>query len=115
MVGCSGCRACDTSDRAVGKCFVTLKELQEAMSVLYSKDYCILSEFGYYTGCDCYVDSDETLLCDVQEGKPENAYNIEAVYTQLAKHKTMYPKTLDGIESSAESWVSFESPVATEI
>ena len=101
--------------RAVGKCQVTLKELAEAMSVLYSKDYCIISEVGYYTGCDCYVNAEEELLCDTQETKPENAINIEAVYAQLAKHKVMMPKTLDTNESTFESWVSLESPLTTKI
>ena len=101
--------------RAVGKCEVSLKELVEAMSVLYGKDYCILSEAGFYTGCECYVNAEEELLQDVQEGKPENAVNIEAVYVQLAKHKCFLPKTLDGTESSATFWVSYESPTAIEI
>jgi len=101
--------------RAVGKCEVTLAELQEAMHIIYGKDYCILSEAGFYTGCECYVNAEEELLQDVQEGMPENASNIEAIYTQLAKHKCFLPKTLDGTESSATFWVSYESPTAIEI
>jgi len=101
--------------RAIGKCEVTLQELREAMDILYGKDYCILSEAGFYTGCECYVNAEEAVLVDAQEERPENAANIEAVYAQLAKHKCFLPKTLDGTESSATFWVSYESPTAIEI
>jgi len=99
--------------RACGKCAVTLAELQEAMSILYSKDYCIISECGFYTGCECYLNAEEVLIQDAQEGKPENAVYMESIYTQLAKHKVMLPRTLDGSNSSADFWVSFESAQAT--
>ncbi len=102
--------------RAVGKCTVTLKELSEAASVKYGRDYFIVSEWGYYTGCDCYVTSDEELIGDVtQIARPGNAANVEAVYVQLAKHKTELPLTLSSTESELTSWVSFESPEAIEV
>ena len=102
--------------RAVGKCTVTLKELSEAASVKYGRDYFIVSEWGYYTGCDCYVTSDEELIGDVtQMSRPGNAANVEAVYVQLAKHKTELPLTLSSTESELTSWVSFESPEAIEV
>lgn len=103
--------------RAVGMCVVTLKELSEAMSILYSKDYCIVSEWGYYTGCDMFVTSEEELIPNEfdMSNPPANAANIEAVYVQLSKHRCGYPKTLDSSESELTDRCSFESPEAVEV
>lgn len=103
--------------RVVGKCSVTLKELAEASSIKYNRDYCIVSEWGYYTGCEVYLTADEEFIGDASAGteRPGNAENLGAVYVQLAKHKTDLPLTLSSTESELTSWVSFESPEAVEI
>lgn len=104
--------------RAIGRCTVTPDELKEAMSILYGTNYCTVSEFGFYTGYDVYVDESETYMANVDEiddndptvdhTKYENA-NIEAAYVQLAKHKTQMPVTLDGANSELETLISFEA------
>ena len=104
--------------RAVGRCKITADELKEAMNIKYNIDYCTVSEFGFYTGYDAYVDENEDYLKNVDEvtdtdptvdhTRYEDA-NIEAVYVQLAKHKTQMPVTLDGANSELETQISFEA------
>jgi len=106
-----------TSDRiivrATGICRVSMTELEEAMSLL-DQSYCMISEFGFYTGCDRYINgAGEVLLTDSDvelEGElPGGAEGIEATYVQLAKHKTQLPVTLDSANSTLETTVSFEA------
>lgn len=106
--------------RAVGKCSVNMDELKDAMNTIYGLDYCTVSEFGFYTGYDVYVDNAEQCLenidvtniddddPNIDHTKFEDA-NIEAAYVQLAKHKTQMPVTLDGANSELETQVSFEA------
>jgi len=96
--------------RAVGKCEVSMQELREVMSTLYDQTDCTISEFGFYTGCDVYIDTEGTCLGPVDDDHADfSENNIEACYVQLAKHKTQKPVTLDSEDSSFETTVSFEA------
>ena len=98
--------------RALGKCDVSYKELEQTINLLGNDNYIEISEFGFYTGCETFLDADGVPI----EGEiPENddlidgAQRIEATYVQLAKHKTQLPVALQGENSSIETTVSFES------
>ena len=77
--------------RAVGKCNVSMDELANTVSV-FDLNYAVISELGFYTGCDVYLDEDGTLMTDVEveddDSLVDGAASIEAAYVQLAKHKT---------------------------
>ena len=79
------------------------------MSIFYNIDYCTISEFGFYTGEEVYVNDREEYKGPVDDDHADLAgNNIEAAYVQLAKHKTQMPVTLDGSNSELETQISFE-------
>lgn len=97
--------------RALGKCNVTYSELESTMNQL-DTNYLEISEFGFYTGCEMYLDADGTPIYDPipeDDNLIDGAACIEAAYVQLAKHKTQLPVTLQDENSSIETTVSFES------
>ena len=97
--------------RALGKCNVSYKELEQTMR-LNDTNYLEISEFGFYTGCEVFLDEYGTVIeGETPEGDEliDGATGIESVYVQLAKHKTQLPVTLQDENSSIETTVSFES------
>ena len=97
--------------RAIGKCDVTYNELARTMNLL-NTNYVEVSEFGFYSGCEVFVDEYGSVIeGDLPDGDEliPGASCIEATYVQLAKHKTQLPVTLQGENSSIETTVSFES------
>lgn len=106
--------------RALGRCGVNMSELSEAMNIIYGLDYCTISEFGFYTGYDVYVNDDEVLVANVDVSQMDDddtdtdhtdysQFNMEAAYVQLAKHKTQLPIALDSANSELVTQVSFEA------
>lgn len=97
--------------RALGKCEVTMEELTGTLSLLDTNNIAI-SEFGFYTGCETYIDDkNNVMITDAPEDDSliDGATCIEATYVQLAKHKTQLPVTLENERSVLETTVSFES------
>ena len=103
--------------RAIGICNVSVGELSDYMSLYEHKNYCEISEFGFYTGVDKVLNSDgevaENEMTDTEEN-PENVIK-EATYVQLAKHKTQLPVTLDSDNSSLETKISIEESNSVSI
>ena len=108
--------------RATGKCVITGEEVAEAVRVLYEGNYTkgLISELGFYTGCDVYVsksDKNEEVVKG-EDGspilvpitpEPPTATAKESVYTQLAKHKCFTGVDLSIVESEFISDISFEA------
>lgn len=97
--------------RATGTCQVTMAELANTLNI-QGINYAEISEFGFYTGCEVYVSEQGTVIEDPLPEDDElidGAVCIESVYTQLAKHKTQLPITLQDENSILETTVSFES------
>ena len=97
--------------RALGKCNVTYKELEKTMQ-LNDSNYLEISEFGFYSGCDVFLDEYGTVIeGEIPDGDDliDGSERIEATYVQLAKHKTQLPVTLQNENSAIETIVSFES------
>lgn len=97
--------------RAIGTCKVTMTELANTLN-LQGVNYAEISEFGFYTGCEVFVSEQGGVIEDPLPEDDElidGAVCIESVYTQLAKHKTQLPITLQDENSVLETTVSFES------
>lgn len=98
--------------RALGKCNVSYDELKATMTQMQDSNYLEISEFGFYTGCEMFLDDTGAPIYDPIPEDDElidGAACIEAAYVQLAKHKTQLPVTLQEENSSIETTVSFES------
>lgn len=96
--------------RALGNCNVSMDELANTVS-LFDLNYATISEIGFYTGCDVYLDESGILMPDVpveSDDLVDGAESIEAAYVQLAKHKTQLPITLENEGSSLNATISFE-------
>ena len=97
--------------RALGRCEVSMQELKNTQA-LFGIDAVTISEFGFYTGCESYIDdNNRPIITDIPEDDSliDGATSIEAIYVQLAKHKTQLPVSLENEQSVLETTVSFES------
>lgn len=105
--------------RATGECVVTGKEIQEARTILLgmsAQTSFQISEYGFYTGCEYWVDSNEELCGDCSIVPKTAAYvNKEAVYVQLAKHQCTLGDDLTESSSSVTTQVTFEAANTIEV
>ena len=90
--------------------FLKFLQLQQYMQLYENKNYCELSEFGFYTGVDkCINEAGRVIENDMTDEEKNSEYTLkEATYVQLAKHKTQLPVTLDSDNSSLETKISIE-------
>ena len=98
--------------RVTGNCIVEGREIAEAAAIKYSNDDAafVISECGYYSGCEWWVDDNETLLGDcVVTGKPAAAVGKESVYVQLAAMECNLGVDLSDPSSSVNLKIAFES------
>jgi len=98
--------------RVTGNCIVEGKEIAEAAAIKYSNDDVafVISECGYYTGCEWWVDDNETLLGEVSvTGRPASAVGREAVYVQLAAMECTLGDDLSDPASSINLKIAFEN------
>lgn len=97
--------------RATGVCEVTGAEVNEVVDVLYQGDsrYKRISELGFYTGCDVFVNSSEVYVPSATSG------NKEAAYVQLAKHRTSLGSDMSDIDSIMLPYVTFENSACIDL
>lgn len=98
--------------RVTGNCVVEGKEIAEAAAIKYSNDDLafVISECGYYTGCEWWVDDNDVLLGDcVVTGRPAAAVGKESVYVQLAAMECNLGVDLRDPASSVNLKIAFES------
>lgn len=98
--------------RATAKCEITGEEVNEVVSVLYGGDsrYARISELGFYTGCEVWVNN-----AGVYQPGATTGYRQEAAYVQLAKHQTSLGIPLANIGDVAMPYISIESSSCIEI
>jgi len=109
--------------RATGNCLVTGAEVAEAVNLLYEGNYtkALISEMGFYTGCEIYVRNSEgietAVLVNNNEpvpvisgvSAPTGATGRESAYTQLSKHRCFIGVDMSNIESTMTPTISFEA------
>lgn len=92
--------------RATGVCTITHDEVMEAVRVLHNGDtnYARISEIGYYTGCDVFVDENWQYTESAEAAK-----YIEAIGVQLAKGHCFRGSELTTPNSKITPIVTLES------
>lgn len=108
--------------RATGTCPVTGAEVAEAINVLYDGNLnkALISELGFYTGCDIYTVTTETGDQPLRMGNnlvpvvigteaPSEATSAEAVYVQLSKHRCFIGTELQNSGDTFTPTIAFEA------